>query len=90
MKTTMHRIEVTGIPEETHRLLVERVRLQGVDSSSYVRHLLDKDLHTPSLSELLNPFREQVRNSGIGEEELDQIFAEARDEVYIERQSALI
>ena len=87
MTEPLYTIEVTGIPEETLRLLDERVRQQGVDRGGYIRHLLDKDLHSPTLSELLAPFREQVAQSGMSEEELDQLFEEAREEAYQERQA---
>jgi hypothetical protein len=87
MTMAIHTIEVTGISEETLRLLDERVRQQGCDRAEYIRHLLDKDLHSPTLSELLAPFRQQVAESGMSEKDLDQLFAEAREEAYQERQA---
>ena len=87
MTTSIHTIEVTGIPEETLRLLDERVRQQGGDRAGYIRHLLDKDLHSPTLSELLAPFRAQVVESGVEEEDLDQLFTEAREEAFLARQA---
>ena len=84
MTTSTRTIEVTGISEETLNLLDERVRQQGGDRAGYIRHLLDQDLHSPTLSELLAPFREQVAESGLSEEELDQLFAEAREEAFHE------
>ncbi len=87
MTTSIHTIKVTGISEETLRLLDERIRQQGGDRAGYIRHLLDQDLHSPTLSELLAPFREQVAESGLSEEELDQLFAEAREEAFQERQT---
>ncbi|HLK59553.1 MAG TPA: hypothetical protein VKU00_23525 [Chthonomonadaceae bacterium] len=86
MATSTHTIEVTGISEETLHLLDERIRQQGGDRSEYIRHLLNKDLHSPTLSELLAPLRQQVAESGMSEEELDQLFLEAREEAYQERQ----
>ena len=71
-------IEVTGISEETLRLLDERVRKQGGDRAEYIRQLLDKDLHSPTLSQLLAPFREQVAKSGVSDEDLDQLFFECQ------------
>lgn len=82
MTTATHNIEVTGISEETLRLLDERVRQRGGDRSGYVRQVLDKDLRSPTLTELLAPFRQQVAESGVDDEELDQLFSEARDDVY--------
>jgi hypothetical protein len=34
---------------------------------------------------MLAPFRDQVACSGIGAEELDRLFSEAREESYLER-----
>lgn len=87
MTTPNYTIEVTGISEETLRLLDARVRQQGGDLSEYIRTLLDKDLHAPTLSELLAPFRAQVAKSGMSEEDLDHLFAEAREEAFQERQA---
>ena len=79
-------IEVTDVPEATLKLLDDRVRQQGKDRAAYIRGLLDKDLHTPTLSEILAPFRAQVAESGINDDELDAMFEEAREEVWQERQ----
>ena len=87
MTTSIHTIEVAGLSEETLRLLDERIRERGGDRAGYIRHLLDQDLHSPTLSELLAPFREQVAESGLVEEDLDQLFAEAREEAFEERQA---
>ena len=86
MAPSIHTIEVTDISEETLRLLDERVRQHGGDRAEYLRHLLDQDLHSLTLSELLAPFREQVAESGMGEDELDQLFMEVREEAFLERQ----
>jgi len=82
-----HTIEVTGIPEETLRLLDDRVRQHGGDRAEYLRHLLEKDLQSPTLSELLAPFRQQVSASGLADDELEQIFNEAREDVFLERRA---
>ncbi len=78
-------IEVNDVPEDTIRLLDARLRQTGGDRAGYLRDLLDRTLHTPSLNEVLAPFRAQVAVSGIGDEELDALFEEAREEAYHER-----
>ena len=85
MNTATYDIEVTGISEETLRLLDERVSHLGGDRSGYVRNVLDKDLRNPTLSDLLAPFRHQVAESGMSEQELDDLFSEAREEVFHQR-----
>lgn len=87
MAQSVHTIEVTGISEETLRLLDKRVLQQGGDRSTYIRDLLDRELHAPTLTELLAPFRKQVAESGMTEDELDDLFEEAREEVYQEAQA---
>ena len=79
-------IELSDIPEDTLRLLDARVQHQGGNRAKYLRDLLDKDLHSPTLNEILAPFRAQVTASGVGDEELDALFEETREEVWQERQ----
>ncbi len=83
-----HTIEVTGIPDELLKQLDDRIRERGGDRAAYVRKLIAKDLKTtPTLSEVLAPFRRQVEEGGITDEELDTLFEEAREEVYREKQA---
>jgi hypothetical protein len=75
MAASVCTIEVTGISAETLRLLDERVRQQGSDRAGYIRDLLDRDLRSP-------PFRQQVAERDLDDEDLDAIFAEAREEAF--------
>jgi hypothetical protein len=76
------------IPEELLRLVDERARTAGLPREAYIREVLSKDVTgDPSLSEILAPFREQVAGSGIGDDELDRVFSQARDESYRARSS---
>lgn len=95
-----HTIEVTGIPDDLLKLLDERVRQAGIDRTEYILKLLQRDLlSTPpqshrdarpdadmTLAELLLPVHQQVKESGITEEELDDLFEEIREEVWQELQ----
>jgi len=95
-----HTIEVRGIPDDLLKLLDERVRQAGGDRTEYILKLIQKDLlETPSQShedarphadmtfeELLSPIHKQVKESGITEEELDDLFEEIREEVWQEKQ----
>jgi hypothetical protein len=77
-------IEITDVPAETLRLLDERIRRLGGDRAAYIRRLLEKDLRSPTLAELLAPFRAQVAQQGIEEAELDRLFEDAREEAFRE------
>ncbi len=74
------------IAPETEEKLQERARKSGADVAEYVKGLIDKDLTTPSLDEILRPLREEFQVSGMTEEELDTLVDEAREEVWQERQ----
>ena len=87
MTQSVHTIEVTGVPEETLRLLDKHILQQGGDRSAYIRELFDRELRSPTLTELLAPFRKQVDDSGMSEDELNDLFEEARDEVFQEKQA---
>ena len=74
------------IPEELLRLVDESARTAGAPRKAYIRAVLSKDVRSePSISEILAPFRDQVAGSGIGDEELDRLFSQAREESYRER-----
>jgi hypothetical protein len=75
-------LEVHGVPEELVRKLDDRLREVGKDRETYMIDLIERDLNAPTLSEILEPFRKQVAESGITDDELDQLFQEAREEVY--------
>lgn len=76
-----HTLEVPGVPDEIYRKLDERLRETGQDRTDYMIALLRRDLQAPTLSEILAPFRSQVAASGVSDEELEQLFQDARDEV---------
>lgn len=94
-----HTIELTGIPDELLELLDRRVSQAGGDRTEYILKLLRKDLWgTPlpshadtvppakmTFEEILAPIYQQVEESGITEEEMGQLFEEAREEVWQEK-----
>jgi len=95
-----HTIEVAGIPDDLLKLLDERVRQTGSDRTEYILKLLQRDLlETPprshrdahphadmTFAELLLPVHQQVTESGLTGEELDDLFEEIREEVWLELQ----
>ena len=75
------------LPPDTEALLRERAHAHGKDVSLYAAHLLRQALSAPSVDELLAPFRKQVEDSGISDDELDALGESLRDEVWREGQS---
>jgi hypothetical protein len=64
----------------------EKAHSTGLQREAYIRAVLSKDVTgAPSISDLLASFRDQVAASGVTAEELDRLFAEAREESYRER-----
>lgn len=76
-----------SLPPDAEKVLRERAEAHGQDIDSYAARLLQEALNTPSVDELLAPFRKQVEDSGASDEELDQLGEELRDEVWQEQQA---
>ena len=76
----MAQIEVI-VPDDLLDVLDARAGHVGVRREEYISALLRRDLRKPPpLDEILGPFREQVRASGIEDAELVRLFEAARDE----------
>ena len=75
------------LPPDTEEALRQRAKANGEDVSSYAARLIQEALNTPSVEELLAPFRKQVEESGITDEELDQLGEDLRREVRQEKQA---
>jgi hypothetical protein len=74
-----------SLTADLERRLIERAAQSGKDSVDYVRELIDKDIHGPTLDEVLAPFRRQVEAGGTSDEELGAFFEEVRGEVWQEK-----
>jgi plasmid stability protein len=75
------------LPEDTERQLRERAARTGRDVPTLVRELIERSMKAePTIDEILAPFRRQVAESGMTDDELNAFFEEARDEVWRERQ----
>lgn len=76
MKSTT--IEIQGLPESVVKALGERANEVGATTPDYIRYLIEEDLASPlSLRVLYAPVREQIKESGISEDELDALLEEA-------------
>jgi membrane-bound lytic murein transglycosylase B len=81
-------ITITLTPDEEHQLAERAARL-GLELTSYVQNLIEKDIRNPQAAEAaLEPFRRQVEQSGISDEELDAFFEEVRDEVWNDKSTS--
>jgi hypothetical protein len=71
------------LPAETEQKLREQAARAGQDMAVLARKLLERAIDTnPSLDEILAPFRRQVAESGITDDELTALFEEARSEAW--------
>jgi hypothetical protein len=70
---------------EVESLLEKRARAEGYDIKGYVEKLVERDVNRArTFDEILAPFRDAVERSGISDQELDTLFADARREVSME------
>lgn len=77
------------LPPETERRLVERAERSGQDVETFARQLIERGVTAePTLDEILAPFRRQVAESAMSDEDLRALFEEARTEVHRERQGS--
>ncbi|HUO10442.1 MAG TPA: hypothetical protein VM008_19210 [Phycisphaerae bacterium] len=67
------------------RLTTEANR-HGLQAAEYASQLLERLLASPSVDEVLAPFRKQVADSGLSDEQLDALFENARQEVWQQQQ----
>jgi hypothetical protein len=84
------------LPPGVEKTLQELASRQGKDINAYVQEILEEKIRQEidtqkgegaqtSFDTLLAPGREGFRESGLGEQELDQLFEEARQEAWDEK-----
>jgi hypothetical protein len=74
------------VPEEVERKLSERAARTGRDVPTLVRELIERGIESgPTIDDILAPFRRQVSDSGVSDDELDAFFDGMRQEVWRER-----
>jgi hypothetical protein len=75
-------IQITNLPPLMIEAVENRAKEIGTTTEDYVRYLIEEDLaSTLSIRVLFAPVREQIRESGVSEAELDELLEEAREEV---------
>jgi len=82
------------ITDEAKTKLDEAAKMRGFELPQFVSHLLERyatRLHRSfdgqTIDQVLTPFRKQVEESGMTDEEFDAFFEEMRDEVWVEQQN---
>ncbi len=81
-------LEITGLRAETLKTLDERARRSGKTAEEYARDLIEEEISSSEMTfdEILAPIRKQVEDSGIPDEELDELFMRARRDYWREQQ----
>jgi len=78
-----------AIPASLLSKLDERARNAGLKREEYASELISRELaNSPTLDEILLPFRNQVNASGMTDDELLHLFQRAREEAYSEDKPA--
>lgn len=72
---------------DTEAKLRERAQAAGEDLASYAARVVHDALTAPSVDELLAPFRKQVDQGGMSDQQLDDFYEGLRDQVWTEQQA---
>ncbi len=84
-------IEVTGLPVGTTDALEQIGRERGKSAEELVREMIQAEIQAASsFDEILAPIRQGFKESGLSEEEIDELFKETREGVYREKQTQQI
>ena len=84
--TTEVPVKLRLTPEASAKL-AQRAAQTGQDVADYASELIEHAVTKPTADELLAPFRRQVAESGISDEELDQFHEQLRDKSWNEKRS---
>ena len=76
------------VQQETARLLLEKAAARDLSLDEYLHTIAESDLppRMKTLDEILAPFRAEVEAKGYSEDDLDELFTEARKEVFRAKQ----
>ncbi len=78
---------VISLSSELEEKLRRRAGELGMDADTFARKAVEEKLRGPrSLDEILAPFRQQVAQSGMTDQQADEFYESLRDEVWQEQQ----
>jgi hypothetical protein len=73
---------------ETEAKLKNRAIESGYEVDDYVKKLIEEDSNKPkTLDEIFAPVRQEFKEKGMTEDELDDLIYQARREVYAEKKA---
>ncbi|HSK70226.1 MAG TPA: hypothetical protein VK892_00920 [Pyrinomonadaceae bacterium] len=74
------------VPKSIGAILEEKARSSGKEIAEYVEDLIEKDIDRPkTLDEILAPVRKNFAESGMTEEELDELIESERQAMWEEK-----
>jgi hypothetical protein len=77
---------VLELKPEIEEALQKKARDNGFEVNVYLEKLIEKDMdRAKTLDEILAPFRREVEESGITDDELGALVEETREEIYQEK-----
>ena len=80
-------MEITiTLPEEVERALGRRAAASGQDVKAFVEEMVKEQALRLTLDEILKPVREEFAESGMTEEELDELIKAERRAMWEEKQ----
>jgi cytochrome P450 len=74
------------LSQKAREKLVRQAARSGQNLDAYASKLLERAITQPSTDELLAPFRKQVAEAGMSDEELDAFHEHMRDKVWDAKQ----
>ena len=74
MATTTETPMTLRLSDRARAKLTEQATMRGQDISAVASELIEQATTRPSVDELLAPFRKQVADSGLSDDELDAFF----------------
>lgn len=77
------------VPDDIMDTLRERASRAGCEAEEIAGDLLVQSLRKPSLDELLAPFRRELEESGLSEEDFDALVEQAREEAWKTRRKVV-
>ena len=78
-----------SFPKDVGIVLEKRAEASGQDVETYIKNIVETQAKKLTLDETLAPIRQAVEKSGLSDEELDDVFRQARREVASERKKKL-
>lgn len=81
-------MEITiSVPPKIEGILAQKAADKGQDIKEFIESLVENQISKPSLDEILAPMREDFANSGMTEDDLDELIKTERRAMREERRA---